>query len=452
MISALLFLAFGFCIALLCTPWVIRLSQKGIGLDHANETRKKQAAPIPRLGGLPLMLAMSLAVILILTQDPADSSNWFPVLLGSVLMYGLGLWDDLKPLGARLKLVGQIVTAVIVYYMGLSIEKFSYPGTVGAIELGAWSLPVTVLWLIAVPNIVNLIDGFDGLAGGLGLCMSVTLGIVGLHNEQVAVACYAFTMAGALLGFLVFNFPPARIYLGDGGAYLIGFTVAALSLTSSNKGSVAVVLFVSLMALGLPILDTSFALLRRALRGYPLFSADDEHLHHKLEKLGFSKRRVLLGLYGTCVVLCLVGLSIVWSQGRTLPIGICVLFILVLAILRYFHFLRSWDDVLQRFDRIMGRRREVQYALLQAQILELEVDRCQSAEEFWNLFQTTMRRVGFLDTNSEEEDLAPVEVRAGANGHWTLYAPTSKARPHEWQRMAECFRPVYVKALEKWQT
>src|SRR5260370_42602840 len=126
--------------------------------------------------------------------------------------------------------------------------------------------------------------------------MAVTLGRVGLHNEQLAVAYYAFTLAGALRGFLVFNFPPAKIYLGDGGAYLIGFTIAALSLTSSNKGSVAAVLFVTLVALGVPILDTTFALLRRGLRGYPLFRADDEHFHHKLELIGFYTPTILLGL------------------------------------------------------------------------------------------------------------------------------------------------------------
>ncbi|EDY21611.1 glycosyl transferase family 4 [Chthoniobacter flavus Ellin428] len=284
MIYTLLFFVLGFVISVFTTPWVIRLSQRGIGLDFAHESRKKQEVPVPRLGGMPLMLAVSVGLLIIFALRPQNATNWFPVLLGSLMMYGLGLWDDLQPLGAKKKLAGQIITALLVYNLGLNIEKFSYPGSTGSIDLGEWSMPVTVFWLIAVPNIVNLIDGFDGLAGGLGLCMSVTLGIVGLHNDQVPVACYAFTLAGALLGFLVFNFPPAKIYLGDGGAYLIGFTIAALSLTSSNKGSVAKVLFVTMIALGVPILDTTFAMLRRGLRGYPLFHADDEHFHHRLQK------------------------------------------------------------------------------------------------------------------------------------------------------------------------
>ncbi len=316
MIFSVGFFLLGFLVAFLTTPWVIRLSRNGIGLDDPNQSRKSHAVPTPRLGGAPLMLAISLGQILIFAVQPQHAATWFPVLLGSVLMYGLGLWDDLKPLGARRKLAGQILTATLVYAMGLSIERVSYPGGAWSVELGMWSAPVTIFWLIAVPNIVNLIDGFDGLAGGLGLFLAVTLGVVGLYNEQLAVAWYAFTMAGALLGFLVFNFPPARIFLGDGGAYLIGFTIAALSLTSSNKGSVAVVLLVTIVALGVPILDTTFALLRRAVRGFPLFHADDEHFHHRLEKLGFSKRRIVLGIYGVCVVLSLLALSIVWTQAQ----------------------------------------------------------------------------------------------------------------------------------------
>ncbi len=449
MISALLFFGFGFLIALLCTPWAIRLGHRGFGLDYAHETRKRQATPIPRLGGLPIIFALSLGLALLIATQPPHGVKWLPILFGSALMYGLGFWDDLKALGARRKLAGQLVIACLVFYMGLGIEKFSWPGGTGSIDLAGWSMPVTVLWLIAVPNIVNLIDGFDGLAGGLGLCMSATLGVVALHNEQVAVACYAFTMAGALLGFLVFNFPPAKIYLGDGGAYLIGFTIAALSLTSSNKGSVAKVLFVTFIALGLPILDTTFAVLRRGLRGYPLFHADDEHFHHRLEKLGFSKRRILLGIYGVCLVLSLTGLSVIWSSGNTLPIGIGVLFLLALVALRYFHTLRSWGDARRKIDRLLGRRRVVQYALAQALVLELEVERCASAQEFWAIFEHTIRRVGFTDPGEVENEIT-IKVRYNGSGPWTLHAPRANGSLVEWQRLAECFRPVYAQAKEKW--
>lgn len=449
MILSVVFFVLGFLISVLTTPWVIRLSRKGIGLDDPNESRKSHAAPIPRLGGAPLMLAISVGLIFILPLQPEQSFTWFPILLGSLMMYGLGLWDDLKPLGARKKFAGQLITAALVYWLGLSIDRVSYPGGVWSVELGMWSMPVTIFWLIAVPNIVNLIDGFDGLAGGLGLFMAATLGIVGLYNEQVGVAWYAFTMAGALLGFLVFNFPPARIFLGDGGAYLIGFMIAALSLTSSNKGSVAAVLLVTIIALGVPILDTTFALLRRASRGFPLFGADDEHFHHRLEKLGFSKRRIVLGIYGICVVLSLLGLSIVWTQARTLPVGIAFIFLLAVGVLRYFHRIKDWEDFRKRIDQTLGQRRDVQYALLQAQLLELELDRCRDGEEFWALFRQTMRRVGFLDEPVQCEHIA-IHVKYNGSTPWTLIAPRGRTTPRQWQRIAECFRPVFVKARAKW--
>ena len=451
MILAVCFFVFGFLVAFITTPFVISLSRRGIGLDGPDETRKRQAAPVPRLGGAPIMLAVSLGLGLIFFVTPGESANWFPVLTGSLLMYGLGLWDDLKPLGARKKLLGQILTATLVYFMGLSVDRVTYPGGGWSVQLGAMSYFATVFWLIAVPNIINLIDGFDGLAGGLGLFMAVTLGIVGLHNEQLAVAWYAFTMAGALLGFLSFNLPPARIYLGDGGAYLIGFTIAALSLSSSNKGSVAAVLLVTVIALGIPILDTTFTLLRRGVRGYPIFHADDEHLHHRLEKLGFTKGRILLGIYGVAVVLSLLGLSVIWSQGRTLPIAIGALFILAITVLRQFHSVRSWEDLRRKADHVLGRRRQVQYALLQARVLELELERCAEAAEFWAIFDQTMRRVGFTGAG-ESEGEAVVHVTYNGSTPWTLHAPKEHGTTSEWQRVAECFRPVYARAKLKWTT
>jgi len=173
-------------------------------------------------------------------------------------MCGLGLWDDFKPLGARKKLAGQIAIAALVYWMGLRIDKITYPG-------GAWSVPLpvslsmfmTIFWLIAVPNVVNLIDGFDGSRAGSGSSWRLRLDYRVAQRAASRLLVCLFD-GGTLLGFLAFNFPPARIYLGDGGAYLIGFCIAALSLASSNKGSIAAVMLVTVVGMGLPILDTTF--------------------------------------------------------------------------------------------------------------------------------------------------------------------------------------------------
>lgn len=451
MILAAVFFLLGWIISVLLTPWSIRLSHRGFGLDKPDESRKQQAVPIPRIGGLSIVVSAMIGLVAIMLVNPRPSVNWAPVLVGSVLMFGLGFWDDLKALGARKKLLGQILIASLVYWMGLSIDKVTYPGARWSVQLEGWSYVITVFWLIAVPNIVNLIDGFDGLAGGLGLFLSATLGVVAIHNEQLEVAWYAFTMAGALVGFLVFNFPPARIYLGDGGAYLIGFTIASLSLNSSNKASVAAVLLVTVVALGIPILDTTFALLRRAIRGYPIFRADDEHFHHRLMKLGLDKHRILLAFYTIAVVFSLLGLSIIWSQGRSLPIAVGAVFALAVFAFRYFHDITDWTDLRQKTERTISRRRHVRYALLQSQLLEMELDRCKSAQEFWAIFEHTMRRVGFTDPG-EVEDEAIIHVRYNGSTPWTLHAPKGLGTTDEWKRVAECFRPVFAKAKTKWET
>ena len=446
MTTALSFLVFGFLIAVLTTPWVIRIAHQGIGMDAPNESRKKQETPVPRLGGMPIMLALALALIIILVRHPAPSSDWFPILVGSVLMYTLGLCDDIKSIGAKKKFFGQIATAALVYNLGLRIES------IGQVDLGAWSGPVTIFWLIAIPNIVNLIDGFDGLAGGLGLFMALTLGVVGYDSNHFALTWFAFALAGSLLGFLVYNFPPARIYLGDGGAYLIGFVIASLSISTAHKGSVAAALVVTIVGLGLPILDTSFALLRRAVRGFPLFRADDDHFHHRLERLGFSKGRILLGLYSVCAVLSVIGLMVRWNQNSTIPIvvGMGVLFLLAFGVIRHFHRVKSWDDAQRKVKRVLSRRAEIRYALLQARVLEIEMERCESEEEFWAVFNDTMRRVGFVE-EGEADDEIRIEIKHGAGKLWVLFAPKLDGTPIEWKRIAEVFRPVFLTAREKWK-
>lgn len=449
---SLLFFLIGLVVSISVTPLVILLAKRGIGLDEANESRKRHGAPVARLGGAPIMLALSIGLLLIMWIQAERAADWFPMLLGSVLIYGLGLWDDLKPIGAKKKLIGQVAIASLVWWLGLRIDLVTYPGSHMSIELHAWSFPLTVFWLIAVPNIINLIDGFDGLATGLGLFMAVTLGIVGLFAQQLSVAWYSFTMAGALLGFLVFNFPPARIFLGDGGAYLIGFSIAALSLTSSHKGSIGAVLLVTIVALGLPILDTSFALARRAFRGFPLFHADDEHIHHRLENLGFSKPRIVLAMYGVCVVLSLVALSIFWSQGRTIPIAIGVVFLLAVFAARYLQYVAGWNGLGSQIGRVWGRRRSVQYVLLQARLLELELERCATQEEFWTVFNATMKRIGFVEKPCDPAEIDCFDIHVKYNGSkpWTLHVPSDKKGAMQWSRVAECFRPVYVKAIAKW--
>ena len=288
--STKLMLVFGAALCLCATLTRVVLSrQKGIGFDMPDGHRKSHDKVISRLGGLPIFITLLAGLAFAMLNLPTFPSDWWPLLLCNTLVFIIGFLDDLKPLGAKWKLLGQIGAAAILYALGESIDVLSSPFGSGSIALGWWAPVVTILWLVAIPNIINLIDGMDGLATGFGLFLCVTLAFVGHFSSRADVVMMAALMAGALAGFLMFNFPPAKIFLGDGGAYLIGFFIASVSLSTSQKGYVVGALFVMVVALGVPILDTLFAILRRAVRGVPLFRADAEHIHHRLILLGYSK-------------------------------------------------------------------------------------------------------------------------------------------------------------------
>lgn len=452
MVFSLIIFFAGFVVTVVLTPLVIAWAKRsGVGLDKPDAVRKNHAGLIPRLGGVPLMVTVLGCWLGLVWLRPDDFWVWMPVFVGAFLFFLLGLVDDLRGLNAKLKLLMQVLIALLVYGMGLGIDKVSYPGGGWSVDLLGWALLVTVFWFIAIPNIINLIDGFDGLAGGLGMFMAGTLGLVGLMSEQLGVAAFSFALAGGLLGFLVFNFPPAKIFLGDGGAYLVGFCIAAVSTQSSQKGSVAAVLFVTIVALGLPILDTTFAMVRRTFRGFPLFHADDEHIHHRLEALGFSKQRIILGVYGICVMLSLVGLSIFWSQGRTIPIALGVVFLLALFAVKYLRYFTGWEDLQRVLSMKEGRRRDVRYALLQARILDMEVGRCESVEEFQILFEDALRRIGFGLGEPDGDGQVRVVLSDGDGNDMILHAPSDEIMPDHWKRLAKCLVPVLKKATERWR-
>lgn len=447
---AIIFALSGFVFTVLTVPWLVALSQRGWGIDQSEIHRKNHAGRISRVGGLPLYGAFLLMMVAGTTYAPSElRPGYSAIALCGSLMFGLGFWDDLKPLGAKIKLLGQIIVACLAYLIGLRINLFTYPIGNFILDLGPWSFPITIFWLIAIPNIVNLIDGFDGLAAGLGLLLCVTLGVVAWQSEQPISAWVSFGLAGALAGFLFFNFPPAKIYLGDGGAYLIGFCVAGFSLEGSHKGSIAAALMVTIVALGLPILDTTFALVRRAIRGVPIFRGDREHIHHQLEQLGFSKRRVVLGMYAVCVALNMVGLSVFWSKGRTLPIAAGFIFVLALVAMRYLGYVTNFRSVRHQIQASLGRRDLMQYAVLQGELMKLEVDRAADADQFWSRFIEALDRTGLtLDRKTAEHTVVlrtiaqeqEVRLELGASGNSAAY----------WQRIADCFQRAFALGNQRW--
>ena len=376
---------------------ILKLSKGRVSAKRTPELHHRNRTNISRLGGIGLAASlMGCALIYFCAPfTSADKVECQLIVTLAMAMFILGLWDDLRALGAKRKLLGQILIASTLYWGGISIENLTIPfAHEKTLQLGLWAWPVTVIWIVAITNLINLIDGVDGLAGGICLMMMILLTIVG--GGINCVSYLAAGMIGALLGFLWFNFPPAKIYLGDGGAYFLGFLIAALPIISSQKGTVIAALIAPLFALALPILDTSIAILRRGIHGLPLFRADRRHIHHRLLAEGISRRRLVLGAYVFTAFFLFLGLAIFWSHGAQLPIlfGFGLLFILIAA--GRLQFSREWMSVGRVLGNSMARRSEIQYALAQTRWIIMEGARCQNLETLFEDTAFVASKLGFI--------------------------------------------------------
>lgn len=428
--------------------WLILKRGGKVGMDQPDSRRKLHAQAIPRLGGAPIFVAVGLASLVAGSIGGLGWSRWLPLAICNALMFSVGFVDDLKPLGAKVKLVGQIGTALILYSMGVSIDLLSNPFGEGALDLGWWSVPITLLWLVSIPNIINLIDGMDGLAGGFGLFLCLTLAFVGHYGGQPDVVVVSLAMAGALAGFLIFNLPPARIFLGDGGAYLIGFFIASVSLFTSNKGSVIGALLVIIIALGVPILDTLFAIIRRGIRGVPIFNADAEHIHHRLILLGYSKGRALATMYAVCLVLSLVGLSILMTKGTALPVVGAFLFLLALGAARYLGYVKSWSTFRAQIEQVMERRRQREFFRAHGCVLDFEVERCENLDAFAEQLTHALHRMGV--SASPEPGMKPEDLPLDEGRGCIIYRPNDDTHPHEWTVRLDVLVPALERCHERW--
>jgi UDP-GlcNAc:undecaprenyl-phosphate GlcNAc-1-phosphate transferase len=293
-------------VATVLTPLVLRLALRHRLYDEPNE-RKVHSQPIPRLGGVAIVLAFFAPLTGLILLDTGLTSGLMveptrivALFIGGLAIAALGLFDDLKGADARQKFAVQIAVALFMWVLGYRIEILSNPFG-GQIELGWLSLPVTLFWFVGVMNAVNLIDGLDGLAGGIGLISVTTLLILALMDGNVLAALMCACLAGSLIGFLFFNFNPARIFMGDTGSLFLGFILAAFSISTSSKGSTVIALSVPLLVLALPLADTLLAIGRRVRARRPIFSADQEHIHHRLLRAGLTHRGAVLVLYAVAI-------------------------------------------------------------------------------------------------------------------------------------------------------
>ena len=298
----------GFGLAFLATPFVRKLAVKWGAVDRP-DSRKVHKKMMPRLGGLAIYL--SFVIVVLLTQELTPLIEG--LLYGGSLIVLLGIADDIIGISPRLKLGGQVVAALTVVAFGLEVRSLTNPFAASdMVALGILAVPLTVLWLIAVTNAVNLIDGLDGLAGGITTIALLTIAATvwieisrtgsAIPGQQEAIVL-ALILAAAVLGFLPFNFNPARIFLGDTGSMFLGFNLAVLSVMGLAKGPTFISVIIPVVILGIPILDTVFAIIRRFLGNRPIMQPDKEHLHHRLMEMGFSHRQTVLCIYAISLVL-----------------------------------------------------------------------------------------------------------------------------------------------------
>ncbi len=452
-------------------PIILKRSVPPEGNDRAHTFHHTHKTPVSRFGGVALALAFVAVVLVALIWFPDSATSMrsrIVIVFGSLAMFLLGLRDDIRPLGARKKLAGQILIASAACALGVNVENFQNPFTHEVHALGWWGPVFTVFWLVALTNMINLIDGIDGLAAGVALMLMGLLAYVGLGSAvHFAVLCAAGTF-GALLGFLRYNFPPARIYLGDGGAYFLGFLIAILALVNSHKGTVVAALVAPLFALALPIVDVCLAILRRGLKGLPIFRPDRRHIHHKILELGVSRRRAVLILYALSSVFLLMAFAAFLSQGRLVPILFGFMCLTLLLSAGSFSFSREWFSLGRVLENSREMRKETQYALALGRWLEMEAERGESPESLWEDFVFAARKLGFCSVRfgvanaermwREDETVSDAEVMHHARQidsrdpmALCFCAKHTVMSQRVFEHLAELTAEFWHKAIVRWQ-
>jgi UDP-GlcNAc:undecaprenyl-phosphate GlcNAc-1-phosphate transferase len=298
-------------LALVLTPAARAIGRRW-GIVDVPAHRKVHTALVPRVGGVGVSLAVVLALVVAAVTGAAgraEVEGWIPVLLGGGLVFGIGLADDLRPVGPWAKLAVQVAGAVVVVALGVRIEHVTLLGT--TLALGALAAPLTVAWIVAVTNAFNLVDGLDGLATGLAIIAAATCAAVAILRGEAEGGLLLVALLGALCGFLPYNFNPATIFLGDSGSLVVGYALAVTAVTGLQKGATALAVAVPLLIFALPLSETVLSVVRRT-RGQGLrhvFAADQGHLHHRLLGLGLSHRGAVLLLYGVSLSLSLLALA-----------------------------------------------------------------------------------------------------------------------------------------------
>lgn len=295
-------------ITLAMTPLAIKIAHKTGAIDVPKDNRRVHQRPVPRIGGMAIFVGTILAMILALTMNllgtPDTEMKIVGIIVGGILIYLLGTVDDFVNLPALVKLFGQIGCAVVVFAFGNRIDFITnYLGEGTQHLAGVVSIIVTIVWIVAITNTINLVDGLDGLATGIAAIASLCIAYVAYIFGYYPTCLCLLAVAGSALGFLPFNFYPAKTFMGDGGSLFLGFMIANLSILEPVKRATMVAVLIPVLVLALPLFDTFWAILRRKINGKPIMQADKGHIHHRLMRTGMGQRRTVLCLYGICGIM-----------------------------------------------------------------------------------------------------------------------------------------------------
>ena len=418
--------AFLLCLGLtpLCRMAAIRFGL----LDQPDQNRKLHKIPVPRLGGFAIMVSYAAAVLVVVKLAPSAAQihiqHWDLLRVmapAAGVVFVIGLIDDLFNIKPWQKLTGQILAGALAIGLG-----FHYaPGmlTIGSGSIPFWlNAPLTLIWLIACMNAMNLIDGLDGLAAGVGLLATISTLLVGLFTGNSGLVVATMPLIGALLAFLCYNFAPASIYLGDCGSLTIGFMLGGFSLVWSHRGHSVFSLVAPLMVLALPLLDSVLAITRRYLRNTPIFSGDRGHIHHMIMARGFETKHATLILYAVCAVAA--SLALLQSLGsRFMHVAVLAVFALLLLAglqyLRYVEFSAAWR-ALFRHNLVRSMREEIYL-----EDLEQTFSSFNTVTELWSALVKVCETLHFssIEMYLQEEHFKSISAEERLQCDWSLTIP-----------------------------
>jgi len=386
-------------LALIATPIVVRIAHSGRILDRPG-TRKVHSVAIPRIGGIAVFVAMLAVVLLLQLFDTpvarafaADRARVIALLVTSGFVFLIGLVDDLVGMGARTKLFAQATAAAIACALGIRIDFLTISGWT-TIQFGWFAWPLTIFWIVGITNAVNLIDGLDGLAAGISLIACGVILVFAVHSNNVMMSALMTVLLGSLSGFLFFNFNPAKIFLGDCGSMFLGYFLAVSSVMCTMKSSALVGLALPAVALGLPIFDTLFSILRRGLERRPVFAPDRKHIHHRLIDMGLNQKYAVIIMYGITIIAAGIGMLMILVQGiGSILLILAGALVPVLLVFRAVGAMRIREAFLT-FQRNRVSAREAKGEKRGFEEMRLRLQEAETFEQWWRVLRRAAREMG----------------------------------------------------------